>query len=81
MELINGHLNIVLEFFAKNTVKTLTVGMTDVGNWLVADDDIEIATMIVVRYMIKHNYNCITHWNLCLHRHDNNKSYTLYLKP
>lgn len=83
MEVITNHLSIVQKWFYDDktlkTLKTLSVGKTEVGNWIVADDDIEVATLVVVRYMLKHNYKFIGQIHLHIHENEN-ESYTLYYK-
>lgn len=77
MEVISNHLNIINKFFAERPQATLTVSQTDVGNyWLIADDDIELAAVIVVRYMIKNNYPFIGQ----LKKHSDGNNHTLFTK-
>jgi hypothetical protein len=76
METIINQLNIVNGHLKGGKKRTLTVGQTEQGQWLVADDDIEIATLVVVRFMLKMNYTFIGQVNLT----SQNRTYTLYNK-
>ena len=75
MTIINTLLNTLNVFLSERVNRRITVGMTNVGSWLVADDDLEVAALVVIRYMLKHGYTSIGH----IHMHTNdNKVYTLF---
>jgi hypothetical protein len=55
--------------------RTITVGQTEHGNWLIADDDMEVAALVVVRYMLRKNIKFV--WGIRLLSIGNN--HTLYM--
>jgi hypothetical protein len=78
MESIVNQLSIVNTYLSGGVKRIIVVGKTDVGCWLVADDDLEVAALVVVRYMLKMDTKFIGR----LHIHTNdNKSFTLYERP
>ena len=76
MEVIINHLNILNKFFVEHPKAILSVGQTDSGNWLVGDNDIEVAGFVVIRYMIKNNYKFIGQINI----YCNGNNYSLYAR-
>lgn len=76
MEIIINQLNIVNAYLRGGENRSITVGMTANGIWIIADDDVEIACVTVVRFMLKMKYEFIG--AVKLNRVDNN--YTLYAK-
>jgi hypothetical protein len=75
MEFIAYHLNIVVNHLKQRERSSISVGMTDAGNWNVADSDIEIAALVVVKWLLENNYNYLGQVNI-IKDHPN---YTLYL--
>ena len=72
---INANLTVINDYLSRRP--SLTVGQTAVGSWLVADDDIEICALVVVRYMLEHNYKSIGNLHLHTHEPHDGQSYTL----
>lgn len=72
MEVIANHLSIVLNHL--ETYKSISLGLSEQGIWNVADDDTEIAALVVMRFMLKHNHKSIGQ----LHILENGINYTLY---
>ena len=44
--------------------RPITVSQTEHGNWLIADDDMEVAALVVVRYMLRKNIKFV--WGIRL---------------
>jgi hypothetical protein len=59
MEHINYYLNIINTYLMGGKKRAYSIGMNDVGTWLVADTELEVATLVVVRYMLDKNLECI----------------------
>ena len=73
MEVIINQLNAIRKFLS--VYPTITVGKTDVGSWIVADEDIEVSALVVVRFMLHWSYKNIG--DIHLHHHGDGKTYTL----
>ena len=75
-KLMDGAIGLVLNYFKGKTSKILSVGLAGDGIWLVADDDLEIASLSVVGYMLKHNLKELSHIKIAT---DDGQTYTLYM--
>ena len=78
MEVIQTQLNALNYFFSTRPKATLIVGKNHHGIWLIADDDLEVITFTVVRYMLKNNLKEIG--NIKIHNNGDNENYILYAK-
>ena len=78
MENIIYHLNGVNMWLRlkPSATRSLVVGQTESGVWLVADDDLEVSTLVVVRYMLYHNYTSVGDIDLLI----NGRNYQLVLR-
>ena len=62
---------------SKKNNYTVCVSKTESGLWLIADCDVELAALTVVRYMLKNNLKSIGRINLMTY--SENSNHVLYL--
>ena len=71
--MIKNLLITLTHFLSERPNRSITVGQSDKGIWLVADDDMEVAALIIIRYMIQNKYESIDH----IHKLTNGNNHTL----
>jgi len=59
MEVVNYYLNIIHKYFSEGKKRTVSANMTESGLWILCDDELEVAGLVVIRYMLDNNLKTI----------------------